>query len=292
MRGVRLPHKPIWAALAVGLVLIAFALFVQKAGTLPDQNGQLAVVTSAPERSYVPVVDEDRDGIPDWQQALVRTELIATSSLQGEEWNPTTLTEQFSVAFFEEVVSNETYGPLSDTNDEIVTAATEALVQQAVDPLFTAKDITVAGASDTESLRFYGNALADILLKHPYTGASEMVVLQNALRANNPALLAELAPIENAYRAMVVDMRLLPVPEAYATEHLNLLNSYFAIANDISAMQGVFTDPILAMLRVKRYENDVFGMTQSLISVSNKLVSAGVVYGSEDSMSKLLPTNN
>ncbi|MCA9360930.1 hypothetical protein KC845_00055 [Candidatus Kaiserbacteria bacterium] len=259
------------SALVVGIFLVVGAFVISKKADHSDTNGQLAVVQNQAERQYLSVDDKDNDGIPDWQNALLKTEEIVIAS--STDWKPNTLTDKFSVAFFESIIRNKTYGPLGTDNDTIIAGATDVLAGYANDTILAEGDIVIVPQSDTATLRNYGNTLADIILEHPMKPPTEMTILQNSLRDNNPAGLKAIDPILIAYQTMVLDMKQTPVPEPFVFEHLDLLNAYNAVANDIAAMRNVYEDPALGMLRVKRYEDDVLGMGQAMVNVFKKLVT-------------------
>jgi hypothetical protein len=285
-------HVKIIGALLVGAVLVSGALlFKDNQNSLQTEN-QLAVVTEGPIRNYIPVADSVGDGMPDWQRSLVRTEALPSAFATSSDWEPTTLTDKFSVAFFENMLRNETYGPMSQDRDVLIEGAGEALALQAQkDRIFYENDINIVAEGDASALRQYGNAIADIILKHEYQGDSEMVILEKALRANDPNLLRGLQPLLIAYQTIVLDMQQVPVPSQMVFEHLDLLNSYNAIANDIAIMGQVFDDPMHALLRVKRYEDDVFGMTKSLLNIYNKLTGKyGVQFSETDRATQFLST--
>ena len=90
------------SALVVGIFLVVGAFVISKKADHSDTNGQLAVVQNQAERQYLSVDDKDNDGIPDWQNALLKTEEIVIAS--STDWKPNTLTDKFSVAFFESII--------------------------------------------------------------------------------------------------------------------------------------------------------------------------------------------
>ncbi len=294
MRGVNIPHKPIWAALLVGVGLIAFALVKSPDPAEELTNGELTVVTDAPERAFLQPEDEDGNGIPDWQDALLSTETLTAQlpNASTSDWKPQTVTESFTVAFIEGYLRNKTYGGLGRDNEEFATLAADTLGENMVDQKIGQQDITISNDTDTDALRAYGNGLMAIMNKYPAPPENELVVINKALRTNNPQDLEGLGPILNSYRGMIVDMKLIPVPNTYVAEHLALVNSYQAIANDLDGAAKTFTDPALAMVRMKRYQNDVAAMGQAIITLLTKLVKTdNVRFGPEDELYPLIKSN-
>ena len=91
-------------------------------------------------------------------------------------------------------------------------------------------------------------------------------------------VLAELDPIIVGYRAMKKGLLNLTVPARVAGVHLDLINVIEAVASDIEAMRHVFTDPLLTMLRMKRYTDDAAGLYYALKNIDTLLTRAGIMY--------------
>lgn len=294
MRGVNIPHKPILAALLLGTVLVAFALIKGQQPSAQQTDGQLTVVTEAPERTFLQPEDSNENGIPDWQEALVRTEVLAASlpSASSSNWKPQSLTDSFTVAFIEGYLRNKTYGQLGRSQEDFASLSADMLGEKMLDKPIGQQEIMIDSRTDTEALRAYGNGIMAIMNKYPAPPENEVTIIDNALRANNPQALEKLDPILNAYRGMVVDMKLIPVPSTYVAEHLALINTYQGVANDIEAMRSTFTDPALAMVRMKRYKSDVTAMAEAIMALVNKLVKVDKVrFAKEDPLYPLIPSD-
>lgn len=290
MRGANIPHKPVLIALAVGTVLVVLALVIGRSETIEESGGEIAVVTRAPERNYVQVEDADENGIPDWQEALVRVEPFIEPVASSSDWQPTTMTEGFTVSLIEHYMRNKTYGPLGRDQSAFVSASVEGLNEHAADIPVNRLEIMVLDQNDTETLRSYGNSLVGIMNKYPVAQETETVVLERALRTNDESVLKGIEPILNSYRGMVVDMKMLPVPSSYADEHLALTNSYQSIANDLEAAMRTFSDPALSLVRMKRYPADVALMSDSIVKIINKLISTDKVpFTKSDEFTTILP---
>lgn len=270
-------QKRISGALLAGAALIAGALMIRSYSETNTVSTQEAVtVAAAPERSAIKVNDKNGDGIPDWQEALLVTSALNIASTTTNFTEPDTLTEKFALDFFQDMVRAENYGAFGDTPEELVRNASNQLAAQVKDVLFDATDILTSSDNSPESLSAYGEAIARITTLYPdTTKENEAIILERALRNQNPAELVVLDVKIEVYENILRDTKALAVPTDLQKEHLDLLNSYQAVMIDIQAMRSAFTDPMLTLLRMKRYQEDTAGMTTSFKNLYSKLTAAG-----------------
>lgn len=263
-------QKRIAGAFLVGAVLVAGAFYIsRRSDAINSQSGIQAITTE--ERQYIPITDTDEDGVPDWQDSLLSTGDITIPTGTSTYEKPTTLTGSFGVDFFKDYMLAKTYGAFGDTPEELAANASQKLAKKAIDELFTEKDITTFPLNDAQTLHDYGNHVASILLAHPNDGDSEAIILQDYMNYRKPERLADLDPIELAYISMVKDMLEAPVPQQYTKQHLDLTNALNAIREDVRAMRNVDEDALYTLLRMKRYEDDVLGLSNALKNLFNTL---------------------
>jgi hypothetical protein len=263
-------QRRVGGAFLLGAVIIGAALFLRTQKEITLQSASAAAV----EREFIPVTDADNNGVADWQDALnsVPITIEATSSAASSTYEkPTTVTGKFAVKFFEDLLRSKMYGSFGKSPDAQISSAAQELAAQAQDELLTEKDISVLRMRDQETLRIYSNNVASILLAHHTGNENEAVILQDALRSNDPKRLEDLKPITAAYTDMVKNLLDVEVPEGYEQKHLDLLNALNALKEDVRAMEEVNTDPLYTFLRVKRYQDDVLGMTHAVSNLFNTL---------------------
>jgi len=275
-------QKRIAGALLAGAALIAGALLLrsyQNTNTTVEQNA--AVVVTAPQRTAIKTLDENGDGVPDWQESLLVTQALSLASTT-DYTAPETLTGQFALDFFENIVRAENYGAFGDSPDELVIAASNRLAQSVIDKLYTIEDITVSENTSLDAITSYGETIAEITTRYPGASLeSEVLILERALRDQNSEELDALDGKITVYQNIIQDTLALPVPNSYTTEHLNLINSYQAILNDIVAMRNAFTDPMLTLLRMKRYQDDANGLSFSFSNIFTKLQTEGATWNND-----------
>lgn len=273
-------QKRIAGALLLGAAVIAGALFIRSdSPTSTPSTDATVLVTAAPERTAIPELDKNGDGVPDWQEALQTTEPLDIDYSNTNYEAPDTLTGQFALEFFEDIVRAENYGSFGDTPEELVSNASNDLVQAAYDTLLTEKDITITGDNSQAYLSSYGEAIAQITSNAPSSvEESEIAILENSLRAQDPEELRKLEGKIEAYTYMFEKTKELSTPSLMVKEHLDLINSYQAVLADIKAMQNSYSDPMKTLLRIKRYQDDASGLYTSIVNLYTKLLDNGATW--------------
>ncbi len=266
-------------ALLLGAILIAGTLVLRTDTDIQQktQTSDVAVVTKAPPRSPINTLDENNDGVPDWQEALLVTEALQVASTTETYKTPDTLTEQFALTFFKDMVRAKNYGAFGDSQQDLVTKASASLAQKAADTLISQNDIQIANDDSLEYQKIYTEQVAVIINTYSQNNTeSETQILEQALRTQSEQELVKLDPIIGTYTQYLEETKKLPVPPSLLQEHLNLLNSYQAIREDIKAMRSAFSDPMLTLIRMKRYQDDVDGLYLSITGLYTKAMQNGV----------------
>jgi len=281
-------------AVVVGLALVVATLIIvnhNRSVALPINQPALVVAPTlavgSPKRQPISITDENQDGVPDWQELLNNTTPLAKKETASYT-PPETLTGQFAVEFFESYLQNEQFGEFGQPNSVVIERATDSLWQAANDTLYTEADVVSYSGRPADITR-YANALAALIDSHqlPAGTSNEGMIVEEAVVNEDEAVLAELAPIVAGYEALLLGLKQLSVPEAMVAEHLDLLNSVQALSNGVSAFATLATDPLNALLRLKRYQEDATGFVYALIAVFEASARLGEGFGLNDPVHKV-----
>ncbi len=273
-------------AFLVGGALVVLAFI---AGRQPDAAASGALVSVAIDRERVAIEDTDNDGVPNWQEQLQMSEPLRLPTASSTYEAPKTITGKFALRFFEDLIRSKNYGAFGESQEELIARSIKELEERSSDELFTREDVIVTDKTSEEILRAYGNHIASIALSQTAGSESEAIILQDVLRYENKERLQDLEPIAEGYVHMIKLMLETPVPEAYVEEHLNLLNALSAIREDIRGMQKLYEDPLYTFVRMKRYEDDVLGLSNALLGLFNMLhYTDKVTWGENEPASKLV----
>jgi len=66
------------------------------------------------------------------------------------------------------------------------------------------------------------------------------------------------------YRATLEDTVLIPVPEFLTKQHLDLINTYQAVTEDVEGMLMNESDPIVTLIHLRRYQDSALAMYYAL----------------------------
>jgi hypothetical protein len=276
-------------ALLIGVALVAAAFVLAQYRSAPTAPTQVAalqpptIVTQPSLREYIPPVDSNGDGVPDWQELIDRTEPLTVPQRVTNFREPDTLTEQFALDFFQSYVRNSSFGDFGQSPDELIANASDELVAQAQDTLRTTADIT-AIASTPGTLRGHANRVAAALnaARLPEGTRNELEIVQDAVARSDANQLRELDPILQNYSLVITEMELMAVPDVLVKEHLDLLNTFVGMRNDIAAFRYLFSDPMYALLRLRRYPDDLQGMATAYQNFFEAAREQGAVFEPND----------
>ncbi len=285
----------IFGAVVFGVLLVcgsfAYTHF-NRAEIESTPTGLVVAKSDQPLRNYIGSNDKNNNGVPDWQEALrteepIKLDSIATSTYEA----PTTVTGQFAVDFFQQIVQNKKFGEFGDTPEELIAQANSDLVRDAQsDTLFSRGDIIILPNTTPELARTYANEIADITIRNgiPADTPNEVLILERAIQRSNPEVLNELDVIIDSYQGMVIEMKRTPVPNELVNEHLDLLNVYQIILTNVEAMKLAFEDPLYTLLRLQRYQDDATKLFFAFTGVFDAAYEAGARFDQTDSTERVV----
>lgn len=281
-------------AVVFGIFLVTGALFARDQFVTADDNNPNDIsnlVANKILRQYQDPKDTDSDGRKDWEEMVQGTNpngsdtIDTASSTKEKAFKPKTLTEKFSVEFFDAFIrARKNNNSLSPQEEQaLVVQTARKFASENTNKLFTRSDIEIT-SDGGGALYTYANAVGTIVKDNNPNKPleNEAVILKRAVDADDPALLSDLSIISSAYKNIVADMLKLPVPDEVASKHLNLLNTFAAIADDVSGMEQVFTDPMLSYIKVKRYQDDVDGLAGAIEGMRKVLEEKKLVFDKND----------
>ena len=276
-------------AFVIGIALVFGAYTLATFGVASSRDtapraavGPVVGLADTPQRQYIATADSNNDGVPDWQEMLNQTEPLTFTP--GEEYiAPETLTDRFALEFFEGYVRNEGFGDFAEDPELLIDEASQRLASEVQDRLYFEDDITIV-SSNPMLLRVHANAVATIIEESvlPVGTPNELDLVERVIATNNEALLTQLDPIIANYDAMISKMLATPVPNQMVKEHLDLVNAYQAVHNDIAAMKLIFDDPLFALMRLQRYEDDIRGMLAGITNLFNQTRNLGAPLQASD----------
>jgi hypothetical protein len=279
-------NNRVLGAFVVGLAIVAGAYTLSNFGNSPSAPtvAQPATVSAAPLRTPITVADTNNDGVEDWRETFVDKNKIVIEEDTSNYEEPTTVTEQFGLSFFQDIVRMKGYQGIGRTEEQILADNIKDLSNYAKDRLLDTRDINIGIDTSAQAVRNYANQHAEIVLLYGKTsGRSEIAVLDELLKTKSPESEEELGVIANAYKNMAEEVLKIEVPPQLVKDHLDLINIYYALHFDILAMQNAIKDPIVGMTRLKRYQDDVNGLIYASENLYKSLIPYASVFERNDS---------
>jgi|SRR3989338_2331938 len=274
-------------AFVVGFAIVAGAYtlssFTKPTLSVPTES--VATVAAAPTRVAIAVQDSNDDGIEDWRETFITpSQTIRSNTSTTTPFVPETVTEQFGVNFFQDIVRMKGYDGIGRTEEQVLNDTIKNLTSLAKDTIIDVRSIVIGEDSSAQAVRTYANSHADIILTYGKTGTRpELEVLDELLKTASPEAAKELGVIANAYKNMSEQVQKLVVPPQLAKMHLDLINVYQALYIDISAMQGAITDPMVSLIRLQRYEDDADGLVYAMENMYQAVLPYASAFERNDS---------
>lgn len=259
-------NTKIIGAIIVGFALVGGAYIISTFGQ-PSTTAQTANVVgvTATQRAPIVVSDTDNNGIEDWRDTFLTEEAIVVSKPEVEYTPPTTLTGQTGIHLAESIVHSRTIGINSVTDEDIITSTVNSLNKTAEYKLFNIEDISVIEDWDWQDVVNYANTVAAVVYRNdnPDLGY-ELDILDAVINRGQTDRISELEAKAQVYRNTLEETKLIPVPEMLAKQHIDLLNTYQAVTEDVEAMLLTQTDPIVTLLHLRRYQDSALSMYYAL----------------------------
>lgn len=307
-----------FAILLLAAVFLFLNDFFEKKGSIVDLGAQGSNVLSFASEAEK---DSDNDGLKDWEEGLWKTDSENPDSdgdgtPDGEEVrnkrNPTnaepddtyksieesplgnivkeseaekslTLTDIFARDFLSGYFALKDAGQYTNETRDKFIKTLFAGIDTAQTKEYTLADLAITQKSDTETLRQYGNALGEIALKYRnLAGGTELLIVDSAIKQENPEKLAELAPILAEYESFIESYRAISVPLVAYEVHLELLNINAAVKDAIVAMSGLFDDPMGGTAGLSAYRKSAEDGATVIRDLKNFFEQSGVIFNNDE----------
>ncbi len=283
------PNQKILGAFVVGFALVAGAYTLSNFGKPANTSTTVSTdaFTNQPsDRNYIAVKDSDQNGIEDWQEEFVSTTPLIIDTATGTATSfqmPTTITGQVGIQLFQSVLEAKGRGKVGPDKNTVVQNTAELLRTTVIkDTVYTINDITIIDASP-DTIHTYANTMGqNIITNNIPNSEGELPIIDRALRTENPKELDKLDPIIAMYKTLRDNAISTPVPRGFEKKHTDLINVYEAVRATLDGMKLAFTDPVVALLRVKRYQNDAAGLATAHTNMYLALVPYATLFSDNE----------
>ena len=270
-------------------VVIAIACAVAVAGTVayvhwqtpPTQTVQPDI--AAGEAGSGTSTNATIGGSSDWKKQFfgTTTGVASTAAKKAAKAadKPLTLTDQLSRDFFSQFI-NLKQANLTG-NADIVNQTMGNMLSTDLNPIkprtYSAADITVATASDAQSLGTFGAKVADIIGSYAAT-TSELAIMQNFLSGNNPATLDQFQPIMAEHRRILAGLLSLPVPRLLMGDDLELINGMSTLEAGSESLRATNIDSVKGLVGASLHADGAQSVADALSNMYKTLTFNGVLF--------------
>ncbi|OHA27307.1 MAG: hypothetical protein A3C06_02145 [Candidatus Taylorbacteria bacterium RIFCSPHIGHO2_02_FULL_46_13] len=277
-------RKTTFIVILAGIVIILVGYAVSKYTSQPSvyqaPSEQLVAVDTG--TAHTLTKDSDGDGLPDWEEELWKTDpqnpdTDGDGTPDGEEVR---LNRDPAVKGPNDTVTTaptpttETQTPQTPTEklaEDVLTAyaqmktggATPPSLQEILDKnnisitaiQYSPSQLTQVADSPTAT-QTYSKDFISILSKYISAGQkNELEILKIALDTEDPSALGELKTRATNYRLAVKELLNISVPKSAVVLHIDFVNTLSVIAESVSAMSVIYTDPATALAGMGEYQS-------------------------------------
>ncbi len=173
-----------------------------------------------------------------------------------EEAQSSNLTESIGRSLLVNLSNAKSQGLGDDipTQEQIINYATASFGPPVAQKTYTSADIILA-PDTTEAKRVYGNAVMEVVRKHPGASASEtLTAMARATDNNNASELESFTYIQNEYEAIIEELAGIAVPQTLVPLHVQMLNGLGKLSLSFDDMRAVLTDPLRGLQGLQHYQ--------------------------------------
>lgn len=243
----------------------------------PDTDGDGLTDGEEVKTGHNPLVKGPKDLLTDDLPTLVSGQTKNTPVAEADN-----ITTDLAIDFFQH------YLELKRTNPNLTTADKDALINQALaqTPIdlkyktYSLKELNISTNlnEDKSTVITYKENLKQVFASasNPKNTENEIDILTRALQniatsSLSSSELKKLDPIINSYNSIVKGLVLVEAPNRLALYHLDLVNAYNRVYQNIKYLRDKFSDPLVLLSVIKDYEDSVLDMATALVTLAEKI---------------------
>ena len=229
--------------------------------------------------------DTDGDGVLDWEEGLWGTnptkkdtnddgvpdniEIEKLKKAQGqseqgqsllkESGENLTETDKFSREFFSTVATLNQAGSIDQTTvDKLGSSLADHIQNTTPKKIFIISDIKTINNNTTPAIQNYANTLENTFKKHTINVSIPDILAESMTNDGDidVAVLDKLDPIIKHIKGIVNEMMVMKVPSSISVLHLDALNRFQKLAENLSDIKLVDLDVIVAISAISQYQKN------------------------------------
>lgn len=213
--------------------------------------------------------DSNQDGRPDWQDMLGGVAAPPLYNQRNSSSAPEVLTDQIGINVFQAVVSQRSrVGMEAVIDSQRIVEDTAAQVSQRMEiDILEPGDITIIPevTLSTSTVIAYYNDMA-LAMQSSWEGDFVLDAMLRVVNQRDVQAEQDIKKLSREYDKIVERLLKIAVPEPLVTAHLDLVNTMLFIRDDLAIFADMYRDPILTVLHLQRFQQDISGFRRALLN--------------------------
>ncbi|MGI9118384.1 MAG: thrombospondin type 3 repeat-containing protein [Minisyncoccia bacterium] len=254
------------------IIIVAIIIFLPKIWNFLSSKFKSNKITNE-QAEIIAGTDTDGDGIYDWQEKLWGTDPNKTETFgipdakyiknkqaeldttDADSDNKTDILSKQLFATVNAIKANNTLNPeesYKEIADSVAQFVTDNPNTDATN--ITSKDIQIVPVN-TETKKTYAKSISSLNTffgKNTYIG-TETKILYYALVNEDPTHLEDMDPIISDYENLAKKLTNIKVPQTYAADHIQLINTIYLISASLKETKSLFSDSVVGIRGLVEY---------------------------------------
>lgn len=253
------------AALSVAILIAAIGSYIGETMAARRASAEAESRAPAERQEYAPLSDADGNGIPDWQDELVRGGLvtiaattsgsstIATSALGADP--VASIGAKIMGSLVNGYVSLKQDNAYSTESGERLAATIANNVRvSGISVVHTIDELTVSTGNTKEEILVYRGAMREATAPIVDLEAEpEFSLFARFIMTGEASWLTKLSSVARQYRLAETNLLAVAVPEVAAENHLRVVNATGKFAETLERLVRFANDPLALMALLRTY---------------------------------------
>lgn len=233
------------------------------------------------------------DGLTQWERDLLGTQGIGVDGKPIKGWasatgtsaggaaiEKLTATDKVGRAFFSRYMALQQQGIATDkeSQEELVNDVLAGGILTSGPYIYSDREFKVGTDTSLDAVKKYGNTVGTIFKTYGIQSRNEAVIVQESLKTENPAILAELDPILASHKNITNNLVKTSVPPSLFEQHKALVQALSGIVFIVESFKKVNLDPIVSLQALATYQDTLKSMIESVEAIRNHLFVLGITY--------------
>lgn len=160
----------------------------------------------------------------------------------------------------------------SDLEEVVTPIELSTLLSTQYRPAFSVSDLDTKETTNENKVQ-YATKMEEIMNQYQDLDSDEISEFASYLENENEAGIVGLRSTALRYETIARSLLATPVPAVVSSEHLALVNGFNSLSGSLERLSNYYSDPIAALVGLKRYKDTAPQIVESVSSIAQKLTS-------------------